>query len=325
MRALFKLRLRHLYLVVLAGFLFVAHVQPVLAHPGEPLAPHDLWSAWSWEPALLTGLALCIGTYGYGVSALWQRAGFGRGLRRWQVAAFGVGWITLWIALVSPLDALGSVLFSAHMLQHLLLILAAPPLLILGAPHIALIWALPRPARRWLAQAWRRTAWRTVWQTLSQPVLVWGLAGGTFWLWHVPSLYQAALQNEGIHALEHITFLGTAVLFWWTLLHPGRRLSQGAGILFVFTTMLQNGLLGALLTFASYPWYPAYANRVAAWGLTPLEDQQLAGLIMWIPAGVVYLLTALAMFALWLRTIEREMQRRENQQLSRPSAEAVRS
>ena len=127
------------------------------------------------------------------------------------------------------------------------------------------------------------------------------------------STYDAAVRNEGIHALEHMSFLATAILFWWVAIRPGQhhRLSGGTDVLFVFTAGIQSGALGAILTFAGSPLYPAYAHSVAQWGLTPLQDQQLAGLIMWIPAGLVYLAAAAALFVRWLLTMEREARRAE--------------
>jgi cytochrome c oxidase assembly factor CtaG len=106
-------------------------------------------------------------------------------------------------------------------------------------------------------------------------------------MWHLPGLYQATLRSEILHTLQHASFLGTGLLFWWTVVH-GRegRMGYGASVFYLFATAMHSGGLGALLTFASTPWYPAYAGATAAWGLTPLEDQQLAGLIMWIPAGL---------------------------------------
>jgi cytochrome c oxidase assembly factor CtaG len=215
---------------------------------------------------------------------------------------------------------MGTALFSAHMLQHLLLVIIAAPLLVLGAPLLPLIWAFPKPARQGLGRWWRQASLvRSLWQTLSQPVLVWLLYAFTLWIWHLPALYQAALEQVLIHELEHLTFFGTALLFWWLLIQPigHRRMSYGAGVLFVFTTALHSGALGALITFAQRPLYPIYVAR--AWNTTALEDQQLAGLVMWIPMGIIYLITALALLALWLHTTEQRVRRREEASVRRLS------
>jgi putative membrane protein len=128
------------------------------------------------------------------------------------------------------------------------------------------------------------------------------------WAWHAPAPYQAAVQNEGVHFLEHACFLGSAVVFWWSLTH-GRhgRLGYGAGVLYVFSTGVHSSVLGALMTFSNRSWYPIYDARAAAQGWTPLVDQQLAGLLMWVPAGLVFIVVGLALFAAWLGESERRV------------------
>lgn len=267
-----------------------------------------MWSAWSWEPEILLGLALAAWGYARGVSALWQRAGFGRGIHYWRAFAFAAGLLALFVALISPLNDLSATLVSAHMVQHLVLVLIAGPLVVVGAPLLPLLWALPKPMRRALGRWWKQAALlRAVWHTLSQPLVVWPLHTAALWVWHLPGLYQAALKSEILHTVEHGCFFGTALLFWRTVFPGGKseRMSYGAGVFYVFATGMQSGLLGALLTFAPTPWYPAYAARVAAWGFTPLEDQQLAGLIMWVPGGLVYLHVAALLFLAWVQAEER--------------------
>ena len=266
------------------------------------LAPHDLWSAWSFEPAVVIGLALSAWLYLRGVRSLWRTAGPGRGIRRWEGAAFAGGWIMLLLALVSPLHRLGGVLFSAHMAQHELLMAAAAPLLILGRPLVPFVWALPitwrRPVGDWAAAA----PVRGIWELLTLPLVAWILHGVAIWLWHAPALFEATLRSDLVHTLQHMSFLGTGLLFWWALLR-GRvgRVGMPAAVLYLFTTSVHTTVLGALLTFSSRAWYPLYAPATAAWGLTPLEDQQLAGLIMWVPANLSYLIAALAIASAWLK------------------------
>jgi cytochrome c oxidase assembly factor CtaG len=279
----------------------------LLAHVGQPPQPHDLWQAWSWAPGLLLNLLLIGWLYARGAGALGRRAAASRRLARWRAAAFWSGLAVLGLALVSPLEALGTALFSAHMLQHMLLILAAAPLLVAGAPERVLIWAL-RPADRRRVGGWwpRIRPLRTLLALLALPAVAWALHGLALWAWHAPGLYQAALANEAVHLLEHVSLFGTALLFWWPV-WPGQgraRLEPPLAALYLFTFSLQGGLLGALMTFARTPWYPAYADTTAAWGLSPLDDQQLAGLIMWIPAGLVYILAGLAILGRWLSAAE---------------------
>lgn len=292
--------------VVIAAFLLPAVAQ---AHEGQPPAPHDLWRIWNWDPLTSAALLAPALLYARGVYTLWREAGVGRGIAKWRVVAFAGGLLVLFVALLSALEAMANVLFSAHMVQHLLLLVVAPPLLLLGRPEVAFFWALPhtqRPAlARWVRQ---RPALTSIWRLLSRPPVVWILYALALWIWHLPVLYQAALRSEVIHILEHATFFGAALLLWWTLAHSHTRgsiRSYGVGILLVFTTALHGGLLGWLLTFTSQAWYPAYAETTSLWGLAPLEDQQLAGAIMWAPAGLIYALSALVLLAAWLRAMER--------------------
>ena len=272
------------------------------AHDGQPLAPHDLWTAWSWEPLVVLGLVISGLLYLWGVRALWRRAGTGHGVRTWEVGAFGLGWLTLAIALLSPLHRLGAVLFSAHMIQHELLMAVSAPLLVLGRPLVPFVWALPVTWRHTMG-AWASVApVRRTWGLVTLPLVAWTLHGVAIWVWHAPPLFEATLRSDLIHTLQHLSFLGTGLLFWWALLR-GRegRLGRPAGALYLFTTSVHTTVLGALLTFSSRLWYPGYATSTAPLGLTPLEDQQLAGLIMWVPAGLVYLIATLVITASWLQ------------------------
>jgi putative membrane protein len=166
----------------------------------------------------------------------------------------------------------------------------AAPLLALGAPLAPLVWALPPAAGHSLALPIRQLRW------LGKPLVAFALHSAAIWLWHLPGPYQAALDSGWLHLAEHASLLGTAVLFWWALLRPRvSRPEYGLGVLYVFLVSLQSTALGALLTLASAPWYRAYGQ---------LADQQLAGLLMWVPAGMLYLLIALAMFGAWLRALD---------------------
>lgn len=265
------------------------------------------WLLWNADPAIVCGLLVFAGLFVFGTRKLWRHAGPGRGVRIGQALAGAAGLFTVAIALLSPLDRLAEYLFWVHMVQHMALILLAAPLLVLSRPIVPLLWALPRGMRRRLGRFWmRRNSVRAVAATLTLLPAAWLLSAATLWLWHAPALYQAALMDSATHALEHATFLGTAVLFWWAALDPhGGRRRYGASVLAIVTMGVQNGVLGALITFSSLPWYGVYASRSVAWGLAPLEDQQLAGLVMWVPAGVVYLGAAAALFISWLAAFER--------------------
>ncbi|HEX2204782.1 MAG TPA: cytochrome c oxidase assembly protein, partial [Longimicrobium sp.] len=222
--------------------------------------------------------------------------------------------------MLSPLHRLGEVLFAAHMVQHVLLMVVAAPLLVLGRPVVPFLWAMPIGWRR-RTGGWAKTgAVRGGWRALTSPFGAWLLHAAALWLWHLPIAYETSLRSELAHALQHASFLGTALLFWWALVH-GRegRMGYGASVFYLFATAMHSGGLGALLTFAPRPWYPAYGATTAAWGLTPLEDQQLAGLVMWIPAGASYLVAALVLVAAWMRESERRTARWQERALLRPT------
>lgn len=287
------------------GLIALLAAKPVWAHDGA-IYTERWWAAWNSDPIIVGGLALFAWFYGRGVYRLWQQAGTGRGVARWQTAAFAAGWLALAVALLSPLDYLSHWLFAAHMGQHLLLLVVAPPLVVLGAPPLVWAWATPRRWRRPLARWWHRQSGLRRWaKRISHPYVAWGSYGLMVWLWHIPILYETAVHNPWVHALEHACFAGAALFFWGTVARPGRNASRYAlGLLFVFTTALHNTLLGVLITFAPTPWYAVYTERAEQWGLTPLADQQLAGVIMWVPAGLAYLLAVLLLLYVWLTLLE---------------------
>ncbi len=218
-------------------------------------------------------LAFTLGLYFWGVGRLWRKAGAGRGIRYTHVACFGLGWLVVAIALLSELHHYAERLLWAHMVQHELLMVVAAPLLALGKPVEAWRWVVPLRIPR----------------LLTDPGFAWGLHALGVWLWHVPVLFEAAVRNPWLHLLQHASFFLPAAIFWWAVLAPGSR--QLAAIASLFTTMLHTGALGALMTFSRTSWYAGY----------DLEDQQLAGLVMWVPAGLAYPLAALFLVSRWLR------------------------
>jgi putative membrane protein len=260
------------------------------AHPGAALAPHDLWHAWAAAPGVLIGCLVAVILYVRGVRAVRRRAGT-RLVAPWRVRCFALAIAALLAALVSPLDALAGSLFSAHMVQHLLLVMVAAPLLVLADPMTAMLWALAPGARRSVGSWWRRRrVLRAAWRIVSSAAGAWLLHVAALWMWHVPSLYDGAVADGTVHVLEHVTFLVTALLFWWVPFRAhGRRIGAGTALFYLFGAVLQGTILGALLALARHPLYAAHLGTTRAWGLTPLEDQQLAGLLMWVPAGFVYL------------------------------------
>jgi putative membrane protein len=252
------------------------------------------------ESALL--LVVTAAWYLYGLLRLRRRQTRGWGVQGWEMTAFAGGWLTLVIALLSPIATISDVLFSMHMTQHELLMLIAAPLFTLARPIVPMMFALPE---RWRVGGHGLFAWSAAWQRLTSAVAVFVIHGVVLWVWHLPLLYEAAILDDRVHLLQHVMFVSTASLFWWGLLR-GRygRAGYGTAVFYVFATVIHSGGLGALMTVSTAPWYPLYAHRAHA-GVDPLTDQQLAGLIMWIPAGVVLTIFGLAIFAAWLGEAER--------------------
>jgi cytochrome c oxidase assembly factor CtaG len=290
-----------------------------LAHEETPQNLHELAGAWEFEPGIVIPLLLSAWLYVQGVWRTWRASGAGRGIRTWEAGAFAAGWLTLVVALVSPLHPWGRALFSAHMAQHELLMLVAAPLLVLGRPMIALLRALPARWSNALARAGNNWTWQRIWRFLTNALIAWMLHAIVLWVWHAPPLMNLVIDNEWAHAAQHLCFLLSALLFWWAVIYGQRRaLGYGMAVLYMFTTALHSGLLGVLLTFATSLWYPAYAQTTQAWGLSPLEDQQLGGLIMWIPAGVIYILAGLALLAAWIRESDARLLRRAASGIAAP-------
>jgi cytochrome c oxidase assembly factor CtaG len=260
-----------------------------------------IFRQWAFEPWVVACLLLCALLYVLGAWRLLHRMRHGRRRFAWQCLSFAAGWLALVAALISPLDALGGWLFSAHMLQHELLMIVAAPFLVLGRPLAVWLWAFSSQRRQRTARVARWPLVSAVWSTITHPVVAWLLHAAVLWLWHVPALFQAALSSNPLHVVQHLSFFLSALLFWWAIIgESSLRPSRGGAMLFLFTTMLHTGALGALLTVSDGIWYPAYDATNQALGMDPLEDQQLGGLIMWIPGALAYVAGGLALGMQWL-------------------------
>lgn len=275
---------------------------PLLAHAGRPVAPHDLWASWNLDPGLLGALVLAVWLYRRG------RAPSSRPVDRWRGHAFVAGLAVLVVALLSPLEPLADALASAHMVQHLLLTVVAAPLLAYSAPGSALLRGSPVAVRRVRGRVRRSGVPSALLHAPSHPLVVWSLHVGAVWFWHSRTAYDAALASTPLHIAEHVSFLVTALLFWRVVLGVRRtgQVPPGVVVLLVFGMAMQSVFLALLMTFATEPWYAGYADTTAAWGLGHLADQHLAGVIMWIPAGAIYVAVALGTLSSWLRSIEAE-------------------
>jgi putative membrane protein len=289
------------------------------SHPGDwPRTWSELPAAWEFDLGVVIPLVISGIWYLVGICRLWSAAGVGRGIQGWQASCFLAGWMALVIALVSPLHQWGNALFSVHMVQHELLMLVCAPLLVVSQPIVAMFKAVPISWSRLLTGLSKQTWFAKSWHWLTHPLCAWLVHAAVLWLWHIPALFDATLKSDLIHALQHLSFLLSALLFWWAVLcREPWRASLGISVLYMFTTAIHSGFLGALITFATTAWYPGYFERTQSWRLTPLEDQQLGGLVMWVPACSIYIAVGLATFVVWLKRSERNVTRWEREQTAR--------
>jgi cytochrome c oxidase assembly factor CtaG len=254
-----------------------------------------LLHGWDLEPSVIVG---CVGLLA-GYLALT------RGRDRLRLAAFVAGDVLLLLALVSPLDALSdNYLFSAHMVQHLFLILIVPPLLLLGMPRELFERALQF---NWVRRIERR---------LRHPVTAWALASAVLIFWHIPRFYDLTIQSENVHIVEHLSFLVFFTIFWWPVLSPFKenRLSPMASVVYLFAGMAVNAILGIIITFAPAGFYSAYLHPADPygwlstirnqWGITPHLDQEIGGIIMWVPGSFIYLVAMMSILAVWFSHAE---------------------
>ena len=292
----------------------------VLAHGGAVPAPSfpAVLLEWRFEPVVLVAVAITA------IGWLLMRRRVARAHpahppSRWRNAAFLGGLATLVVALTSPIEAYEGQLFSVHMLQHMLLELVAAPLLLLGAPAtLALRAASPSVRRGLLAILHSRVV-----AVISFPLLAWVLFAAVNWGWHFSSLYNQALEISWLHDLQHLTFLGAALLFWWPVVgaDPSRwRLPHPVRLFYLFLAMPQNSFLGIALMSAPVSLYPHYQTIVRNWGPTPIVDQNIGGMLMWVGGDVVFLLAMGLVVAAWVRAEDRRTARedaREDARLSR--------
>jgi putative membrane protein len=206
------------------------------------------------------------------------------------------GTVVLTAALGPPLHEAAETLFWAHMMQHELIVAVAAPLVVLGAPVATLVRAFPTPLREMVSTVARNPGVSTIARAATHPAAASLVHAATILVWHVPSLYGQSVDSAGVHALQHTTFLLSGLMFWSAMLRPRRRTAVLASPLWLFGMATLTGGLGALLVLAPMPLYPVYA-AIRSSGLTPLEDQQIAGIIMWMPGTVAYLVAAVLLLA----------------------------
>jgi cytochrome c oxidase assembly factor CtaG len=281
---------------------------PGLAAAHGPV-PHEaptlatLAFGWSFDPVVVGGLGAALVAWLAMVRRI-ARAHPGRGVPRARTAAFLGALAAIAVALLSGIERYDTTLFSIHMVQHLLLMLVAAPLLALAAPVTQLLRvASPRWRRRIVGVLHAGPV-----EALGQPVVAWVTFTLVMWISHFSPLFDAALENEVVHDAEHVLFLGAGLLFWWPVVGADparRRLSHPVRALYVLLQMPPSSFLGMLITFAAAPLYPHYATLGSPYGIDPLADQQLAGGIMWLGGDVIFIGAVLVAVAAWMRHEER--------------------
>jgi putative membrane protein len=250
--------------------------------------------SWNFTPSILVMLISQAALYSYLIYVARSDGRWGTDVRWSHVITFSLGLILIFAALVTPIDSLSNeALFSAHMVQHILLMLLAPACLLLGTPGY------------WIRTLYDLPILKRLLPIVTHPLVTLIAFNAVMWIWHVPALYEGALGNSNLHIVEHMMFLAAGVLMWLPVTHdvpPGHVLSYPARMAYLFACMVSSSILGAIFTFAPDIAFPFYGSAPLAFGLTPMTDQQLAGLIMWVPGSGIFFIAILAVFAAWLNS-----------------------
>ena len=278
-----------------AALLLAFGASPAFAH-----GSHGQGLDWTLDPLLTVPLALSLAIYLLGWRRLAKRAA-----TPVKPARFLAGWLVLTLALTSPLHEAGERSFTMHMIEHELIMLVATLLLASSHSGGVMAWGLPRPLRQRLGGGWKAPL-QALWRRLTEPVTATAIQAVVMWGWHAPPLFDRALDSFGWHIAQHASFFISSLLFWWAMLNPrGRPGGYGVSAACLFATSMIGGALGALMSLSQSPWYADYAAMgMTGIGLDPVDDQRLAGLIMWIPGGLVHGVAALMMFYKWLKASE---------------------
>jgi putative membrane protein len=273
-----------------------------------------LLGSWRWRSDVIAVLVTLASAYVIGWRRL--RARDARGAPAWRLGLYLGGLAALGLALLSPIDVLGSLLFPFHMVQHELLTMIAPPLLLLGNPFPAVVWSLPGPLRLRAARLFMpRARSRKIFRIITAMPVTWPLYVVTLWMWHWPPAYSASLRFEVVHDAQHLSFFATALLFWWPVINPAPALHghrhHALRVVYVVPAAFQSQALGLAFLFFPRVLYPHYEAVPRLWGYTVVQDQNIAGLIMMEVEGLTYLMAVLLLVARMLSHEERMTRLRE--------------
>ena len=270
-------------------------------------------TAWTFEPLVLVTIGVALITYTRGLMSV--RPARGQFVGRKRLLSFYAGIFVAFVALTSPIDELSEDLFLFHMTQHLLLVFVAAPLILIGAPLLPMMRGIPAGFRRvTVIPGARSRVIRSLGRNVTHPMIVWSAFVVALWAWHMPPLYTAAIENELIHIAEHASFIGTALLFWWLVIEPTPfrgRIPYLGRFLFVILALTQTLPLAAMLTFTTEPWYGPYVASGGVWGIDPMTDQQIGGLMMWIGGMVSYFIAIAALFVVGMKKDEEDTRKRQ--------------
>ena len=274
------------------GLAVTAAAAPAGAHGGND---HVEAPGWTFDPLVMLGLTVVLILFLVGRHRLDKRSKVPRAGGLWFVG----GWLVLAAVLVSPLHEGGEQSFTLHMIEHELIMLVATLLISVNAVGGILAWGLPDGLRQMLGRRWK-APFAALWRHLTQPVTATVIQALMLWAWHAPAMFDRALQSPGWHIAQHLSFILASLAFWRAMFDL-RRGNELLGAMCLFLTSLVEGALGALMALSSSNWYAGYAAMdLSGIGLDPVIDQQLAGLLMWIPGGLVHGAAALVLLYRWL-------------------------
>ena len=253
-------------------------------------------ATWHWRSDVVPVLVIVVGVYLRGWIALRGR-GYGRAAPTRRLAAFVGGWAVVAVALVGPFDVFQSARFSVHMVEHELLMIAAAPLVLLGRPLAVAVWGLPRPLRIWIGRSLRPAApQRRLFDLMTRPAVAWGISTGLLWAWHAPTAYNAVEVNGFVHNLQHLSLFAAGLLLWWPVIGTpplGHLMSLAGRVGYLAAAMTQRALLGGIITLSDRVLYSYYQDLPGVGVASALQDQRVAGAIMWFGSGIALLAGAL--------------------------------